>query len=143
MTSKNTSDTKQAKALNKTSVINSLKKPAKAKPSFYSHCYMELLLTAVDHGYNLLIHGSMNRDMDLVAVAWVDDPKSHTELLDAFCETLGIRKQRDHKNEPDYCFSILPGGRSSYIINMNRGGKFNGYIDEQFYLDISFTPSSK
>lgn len=117
-----------------------MNKPAKAKPAFYSHCYMELLLTSVDHGYNLLIHGSMNRDMDLVAVPWINDPKTHLELLDAFCETLGVPVQRNGKGNPDYMHSVLPGGRDSYIINLNRGGKFNGYVDEQVYLDISFTP---
>lgn len=120
-----------------------MEKPVKAKPAFYAQCYLELLFTAIDHGYNLLIHGSMNRDMDLVAVPWVDDPKPHHELLDAFCETLGTAKQRSPNDEPDYMFSTLPGGRSSYVINLNRGGKFNGYVDEQYYLDISITPLVK
>ena len=111
-----------------------MEKPIKANPAFYAHCYFELLNTAIDHGYNLLIHGSLNRDMDLVCVPWVDNPKPNIDLLNAFCDVLGIERQKD------YMFSILPGKRNSYVINLNRGGKFNGYVDSEIYLDISFTP---
>ena len=96
----------------------------------------------------------MDRDMDLVAVPWTDSPKTHLELLQAFNKFLnGIEGgalvndqfftyEQEEQNilEKYYCFSKLPGGRSSYIINLNRGGRFNGYIDEQYYLDISITP---
>jgi hypothetical protein len=37
-------------------------------------------------------------------------------------------------------FSMLPGGRYSYIINLNRGGAWNNYFNEEWYLDISITP---
>ena len=131
-----------------------MEKPAKAKPSFYAHCYQYLQQISRELGYNLLIHGSMDRDMDLVAVPWTDSPKTHLELLQAFNKFLnGIEGgalvndqfftyEQEEQNilEKYYCFSKLPGGRSSYIINLNRGGRFNGYIDEQYYLDISITP---
>lgn len=115
-------------------------KPVKAKPHFYATCLLGLQEIAKENGYNLVIHGSMNRDMDLVAIPWTDDPKPHFELLTAFCEYLGVFAYDDIKY---YNFSLLPGGRSSYIINLNRGGKFNGYTDEQWYLDISITPFEK
>lgn len=119
---------------------NDVIKPIKAKPHFYSVCLESLQKIARDMGYNLIIHGSMNRDMDLVAIPWIDNPKSHAELLQSFCEYLGVPYLTNTNNEPCH-FSILPGGRSSYIINLNRGGsKYNGYLDEQYYLDISITP---
>jgi hypothetical protein len=37
-------------------------------------------------------------------------------------------------------YSVLPGGRANYVINLNRGGRWNQYLDEQWYIDISFTP---
>jgi hypothetical protein len=37
-------------------------------------------------------------------------------------------------------YSVLPGGRHSFVINLNRGGRWNQYLDEQWYIDISFTP---
>ena len=121
-------------------------KPTKAKPSFYAHCYFNLKEIAKELGYNLLLHGSVDRDLDIVAVPWVDEPESHLQLLQAFNKYLnGIECQNVSGRDEDiinasYLPSILPGGRSSYIINLNRGGKFNGYIDEQYYLDISITP---
>ncbi len=114
-------------------------KPIKAKPHFYSVCLEGLQQIAKDHGYNLVIHGSVNRDMDLVAIPWVDDPHTHAELLKSFCEYLGVPYLTNTKEEPLH-FTMLAGGRSSYIINLNRGGKFNGYLDAQYYLDISITP---
>lgn len=115
------------------------KKPIKTKPHFYAHCYNALQEIATEKGYNLLLHGSMTRDLDLVAVPWVNNPSSHAELLKAFCEFLGVLYLTDTNDVPHH-FSLLPGGRSSYVIDLNRGGKFNGYLDEQYYLDISITP---
>lgn len=121
-------------------------KPVKARPAFYAHCYQALQQIARDLGYNLLLHGSMDRDMDLVAVPWSDTPESHTELLQAFNMHInGVTKSTQSGNpysiaEACYCHSVLPGGRDSYVIDLNRGGRFNGYLDEQYYLDISITP---
>lgn len=129
-------------------------KPIKAKPAFYTQCYIQLQKISKDLGYNLLIHGSMDRDMDLVAVPWINEPKSHLELLQAFNNFLNgveggalvndqfftYEQQEENILEKYYMFSMLPGGRSSYVINLNRGGRFNGYIDEQYYLDVSITP---
>ena len=122
--------------------MNDNTKPIKTKPHFYAQCYKGLQIVAKDMGYNLLLHGSMDRDLDLVAVPWVDEPKSHAELLQGFCALLGVPYLTDQDENPCH-FSMLPGGRSAYIINLNRGGKFNGYTDEQYYLDISITPLIK
>jgi hypothetical protein len=115
-------------------------KPVKAKPHLYAHCFAGLMIIAKEHGYNLVLHGSMNRDLDLIAIPWIDEPKGHVEMLDAFCEYLGVPIPSTENGRDGYMFSVLGGGRSSYVINLNRGGKFNGYIDEQYYLDISITP---
>ncbi len=120
-----------------------MEKPIKAKPHFYSVCLEGLQQISKDMGYNLLIHGSMNRDMDLVAIPWINEPKSHFELLDAFCEYLGLPLDRTFEGVENYMHSALPGGRDAYVINLNRGGKFNGYLDAQYYLDISITPLIK
>ena len=126
------------------------KKPLKVKPHFYSVCFVGLQQIARDMGYNLLIHGSMNRDMDLVAVPWIDEPKSHFELLTEFSNYLGTKI---YDSIEFYHPSILTGNRSSYIINLFRGEIKNSqdyqaivYADDsekdaQYYLDISITPS--
>lgn len=115
-------------------------KPLKAKPHFYAVVFADLQKTAYDRGYNLVLHGSLARDMDLVAIPWVDIPASHYDLLAAFCDYLGVSIPTDASGNPDYLHSVLPGGRHSYVINLNRGGKFNGYLDLEYYLDISITP---
>jgi hypothetical protein len=112
-------------------------KPLKVKPQFYSVCLEPMQQIARDMGYNLIIHGSVNRDMDLVAIAWTDNPKPRIELIHAFCDFLGVEK---FTNPDAYLYTKLPGGRDSYVINLNRGSKHNNYQDAQYYLDISFTP---
>lgn len=118
-------------------------KPVKAKPVFYACCYEPLKLIAKEMGYNLLINGSLNRDMDLVAVAWVDDPKPMKDVVIAFDKYLRGVSYPDELVETGYLYSLLPGGRHSFAINLNRGGRWNQYSDEQWYIDISFSPLPK
>lgn len=117
-----------------------MRKAIKPKPQFYAYCFAGLQQIATDLGYNLLLHGSMNRDLDLVAIPWIDSPSSHLELLIAFSENLGAPVLKTPNGEYYFMHTVLPGGRDSYVIDLNRGGEFNNYNDEQYYLDISITP---
>lgn len=91
-------------------------------------------------GYNLIAHGSLNRDFDLIAVPWTEEPESHYDLLCKMDMWLNGVYQSElsgyHPGKPR-------AGRISYHINLNRGNKWNQYLDEQWYLDISFTPLVK
>lgn len=123
-----------------TNVIGSARvetKPVKTKPHFYAALLNPMQEIAKEMGYNLIIHGSMSRDFDLIAVAWVDNPKKEIELVKELDRFL---KGSYFNNEQDYLFSVLPGGRKSYVINLVRAEKWNGYQDAQYYLDVSFTP---
>lgn len=93
--------------------------------------------TALKFGYNLVIHGSMDRDLDLIAIPWVDEPKDEFLMIQAMDKQLNnvYSEFKEH-----YLLNTLPGGRKAYAINLNRGGKWNNYLDEQWYLDISVTP---
>lgn len=108
--------------------------------------YLTLLQEkAKDMGYALVIHGSLNRDCDLIAIPWVDDPVDHFQLIKELDFILTGRTE--YTKPENYMYSILPGGRHSYVINMNRGG-YTSYFDEyvedpQYYLDISVTPLIK
>lgn len=128
-----------------------MEKPIKTKPHFYAVMLPILQEVAVGLGYNLIVHGRMNRDLDLVAVPWVDNPKSHFDLITSFDEKINGNIQYDDIDffQRGYMFSTLPGGRSSYVINIYRGGYYYGrnesgerlYApDPQYYLDISITP---
>lgn len=115
-------------------------KPIKAKPVFYACCYEPLKVIAKEMGYNLLINGSLNRDMDLVAIAWSDEPKPMKEVVVAFDKYLRGIHYAEESIESGYMYSVLPGGRHSFVINLNRGGRWNQYLDEQWYVDVCFTP---
>lgn len=118
-------------------------KSIKAKPGFYAIAYLPLKEIAMTFGYNLVLHGSMNRDMDLIAIPWVDEPGDVIKMLDAFSDYLGVPKLKTPDGSPGYLHSVLPGGRDSYVIDINRGGKWNNYTDLEWYIDISVTPAIK
>ena len=108
------------------------------KPGLYAMFYAQLKDIAEHYGYNLLIHGSMNRDLDLVAVPWVDNPRPEVDMINDMFEYLTGMKSETPKDS--FAFSVLPGGRHSYVINLNRGdrnGEWVRFMDEEYYLDIS------
>lgn len=120
----------------------SVKKPTHAKPQLYAYYFMQLKEIAKEMGYNLVIHGSMARDLDLIAIPWVDNPKPELDLIDAlYFELTEMKAHRDHWRDI-YMFKELPGGRHSYVLNLNRRqSKRNGEYqdDPQYYIDISVT----
>lgn len=97
---------------------------------------------AREMGYNLVLHGSLNRDCDLIAIPWVDKPQPHFELIKAL--DFIVTERTCYTKPEHYQYSVLPGGRHSYVINIFRGGflpEFEDYVpDPQYYLDISVTP---
>ncbi len=126
-------------------------KPAKsihAKPSYYAYIFNYLKEIAKEYGYNLVLHGSLNRDLDLIAIPWEKEIKDHTEMVYAFCEYLGGSMLAGDRFEEDGINKILPysrhqHGRMIYVINLNREGKMvnDVWTDPQYYLDISVIPS--
>lgn len=97
---------------------------------------------AKEMGYNLILHGSLNRDCDMVAVAWTDDPRPSFELIN---ELYFILRDCRLENKEQFLYSVLPGGRESYVISLNRqlisedhpDYKEGVQHDQQYYLDIS------
>ena len=120
------------------------KKPTHAKPSLYAYYFLQLKEIALEYGYNLVLHGSLNRDLDLIAIPWEDNAKDELEMINAFSAYMNGWELGDKQM---FNYSILPGGRKSYVININRGGYQNlGHglgpytEDPQYYIDISVTP---
>lgn len=122
-------------------------KKTHVKPAFYSYCYEELKVIAKASGYNLVLHGSAQRDLDLILIPWdhtftFGDPKIIVQVMADF---LGgtILEQEGHCYR---CGMDMGLGRKSYVINLNRGGhndKDEYTEDPQWYLDISVTPIVK
>jgi hypothetical protein len=117
-------------------------KPIQVKPMFYAMFLEGLKKIAFEHGYNLLINGSMQRDMDLVAVPWADELKPHKDMILSMVEFVG---GVIHKDEPTQKLH----GRMIYVIDIYRGGyekqkNFNEWEykqDPQYYFDISVVTS--
>lgn len=111
---------------------------------FYSVILEPLRVIAKEYGYNLLVHGSMNRDLDLIMIPWRDNCAEADEAVKALAMYLG-GKLHDQRNasdkEPVYGKHIYDGaGRVSYLISLNRENRFYSFDDEEYYLDISLTP---
>ncbi|MCH2199894.1 MAG: hypothetical protein MK081_14035 [Flavobacteriales bacterium] len=107
-------------------------KPVKARAEFYAKCYEELKIIARDYGWNLVLHGSMSRDLDLIMFPWSSPICNEKKVLDRFCEFLGGSLQEE--------VGSMGFGRLGYVIDLERGGKWNSFRDQQFYLDIAVFP---
>jgi len=98
------------------------------RPVTYVHFYTILVPVAREHGYALALHGTVQRDLDMIAVPWVEKPSTHQELLEAFCDELGIKavfRIKDHHR------SFKLHGRVAYNIVVMDGA----------WLDISIMPT--
>jgi hypothetical protein len=89
-------------------------------PAYYSTIYMTLAKTARELGYALTIHGSMVRDLDVVAIPWVKNAVSAQALVKAFVENHGlIIIKPSEKNKPHgrMAFALAMGG--DYVLDLS------------------------
>lgn len=118
-----------------------MEKPIHAKPSYYAIMFEPLKQIALKYGYNLVLHGSLNRDMDLIAIPWNEILGNVDEMINEFCDYVGGKINNDVPKD-------APQGRKWYVIDIYRGGYLNGggfqemafHNDPQTYIDISVTP---
>ena len=127
-------------------------KPIHAKPSLYAYYFETLKEIAKEYGYNLVLHGSLNRDLDLIAIPWEDKVGDIDILIDNIASAIGgtvMMQDRSIDNSTGVRFKKTHHGRVIYVININRDfkTKYNGiktvvedYADPQYYLDISVLP---
>ena len=130
------------------------KKPMHAKPSYYAIMFEPLKEIALKYGYNLVLHGSLNRDMDLIAIPWNEEVGNVSNMMNEFCDYVGGRMHQFNRRADGSFkeFTKKPHGRMAYVIDIYRGGYFDGDIhfhhltyheDPQTYIDISVVPSFK
>ena len=116
-----------------------MKKPIKAKPQFYALVFEGMKSIAKEYGWNLLIDGSINRDLDLVLVPWVDNHTEPLKVLWAFESYLGGKLERQRGGDT-ITYVTNGGGRNKAVININRDSRFDlvyGSKDDEYYVDIS------
>lgn len=90
---------------------------------------------AREHGYALAVHGSLARDIDLIAVPWTEQAHDPHELL---CDLKGalagiFGRTRFDPRDDDGCWNLKPHGRKARSIHVYCDGHF-------FYFDISVMP---
>jgi hypothetical protein len=83
---------------------------------------------ARDNGYSLSIHGSVQRDFDLVAIPWIDEANTEDELVQSLAKYVAsVMGISFHKKAEIDGPEEKPHGRHSYSIQVGNGA----------YLDIS------
>ncbi len=86
---------------------------------------------AKDHGYALAVHGSVHRDLDLVAIPWIEEASDALELIEAFKDatrTVTHHEDFDHL-VPDCKPTQKPHGRVAYSLHVTNSGMYGGYLD--------------
>lgn len=98
---------------------------------WYVMAYTKLERLAWRHGYCLALHGSMARDLDLIAIPWTDDADSPEKLLASFSRFIVNKAKVTYKiGKP----TPKPHGRLGYVLPIGHEGH---------YLDLSIMPRSK
>ena len=103
----------------------------KALPAaVYAWVFPQIREVARAHGYALGLHGSMARDLDVIAVPWTEDAKPAEELVAAVVQAIGgVFAPWDEV--PDRNPACRPHGRRAWSIY------FSGHM---FYIDLSIMP---
>lgn len=100
------------------------------RPEFYTVLYVDMKRVAIELGYTLAMHGSLHSDMDLIAVAWVEEAKPVEDLVSAINTCLGKTVWSDHNLKSG---EIKPNGRLCYTLS----------IGSDWYIDLSvFGPAN-
>lgn len=96
----------------------------KVRPIAYVCHLPRITAKAREFGYAIAVHGSLQRDMDLIAVPWSQAATDEEELLKAICETVGGFRL-EHQTGAD-----KPHGRRAWTIHLGAG----------LFIDLSIMP---
>lgn len=97
----------------------------KAFPSLYALLYPAIVEAARPLGYAIALHGSMGRDLDLIAVPWVEDAAAPADLVAAISDQIGAFVQETKGGE---CGK--PHGRLGFVLHLTGGA----------YIDLAIMP---
>lgn len=99
---------------------------ANQNPAGYVGILSILVETAREHGYALGLHGSLARDMDLIAVPWVEDARPAEFLIAAIADRVAWLPTHGVDGPEN-----KPHGRRAWSIALGHGAR----------IDISVTPA--
>lgn len=112
-------------------------KPPEGRPAMFAWMVPHITETARKFGYAIGVHGSMARDLDLIAVPWTECASPAETLVDAIRDSVGgfIRNDPVHRGNQYNLDTRNPGekphGRRAWSIY------FSGH---RFYIDLSVMP---
>jgi hypothetical protein len=89
------------------------KLPANLMPAMYSHRIHDIVVIGRSHGYCIAIHGSMQRDLDVIAVPWTAKPSPPHVFVTALCEAMECLQNGDgpeRKPHGRLVYTLLMGG---------------------------------
>jgi hypothetical protein len=93
-------------------------------PAFYACYFSAMARVARECGYALTMHGSMERDLDVVAVPWIDEAIATDELIKALARECQMVEEGAPLEKPH--------GRLAYVLRPSVGSFF--------YVDLSVIP---
>ena len=85
----------------------------------YAAMYPYFARTAREYGYALAIHGTMGRDLDLIAVPWVESARPAGELVEAIRES--ARGWLAEGSDGPLQETQKPHGRRAWLIHLDVG----------------------
>ena len=97
---------------------------------WYVMAYTKLDRIAWRYGYALALHGSMTRDLDLIAIPWTEDADSPEKLLKAIQRFTIQGASKEIKLSKKLFPTKKPHGRTAYSFP----------IGHEHYLDVSVMP---
>lgn len=106
-------------------------KPPKPWPAIYTWVWPMIVAAGRRKGYAMAIHGSMTRDLDVIAAPWTEDASSPVELLNEIREAVQVYMEDEQMYDP-HLFSEKPHGRLGWSLHMGGGA----------YIDLSVMPRS-
>ena len=95
-------------------------------PIYAAALYPELCTIFQKHGWALAVHGSLARDLDLVAVPWVPRVSEPSAIVAALLKTFWIRQIGE--------FTLKEHGRVCQTLSIGHG---------ECAIDLSFMPAIK
>lgn len=96
-------------------------------PIMYATYYGIMKTIAEKYGYAIALHGTMTRDLDLIAIPWIDEPKSIIDMMHEFNDQIG----ESRTGRPYTSTENKPHGRVAYTLATGGGG----------YIDLSVMPT--
>ena len=103
------------------------------KATFYATVWPSLIKVAADNGWALGLHGSLQSDMDIMAMPWTEEANSAEDLINDINDLIGHDACKEINLEPFYgkpnnrvgftLFAFLAANVLGYKYHTN-GGKW-------------------